>query len=75
MSEPDLSVELCGVRLSNPLVLAAGILGTGAELLARVAESGAGMVTTKSHDIDGWLLIVFGPICSGYYLGYSAISN
>jgi len=48
MSEPDLSVELCGVRLRNPLVLAAGILGTGAELLARVAESGAGMVTTKS---------------------------
>ncbi len=48
MSEPDLSVEFCGVRLRNPLVLAAGILGTGAELLARVAESGAGMVTTKS---------------------------
>lgn len=48
MSEPDLSVELCGVRLRNPLVLAAGILGTGPELLARMAESGAGMVTTKS---------------------------
>jgi len=48
MGKPDLSVELCGVRLPNPLVLAAGILGTGAELLRRVAESGAGMVTTKS---------------------------
>jgi dihydroorotate dehydrogenase (NAD+) catalytic subunit len=48
MDEPDLSVELCGVALPNPLVLAAGILGTGAELLTRVAESGAGMVTTKS---------------------------
>ena len=48
VGEPDLTVELCGVRLRNPLVLAAGILGTGAELLARVAESGAGMVTTKS---------------------------
>ena len=48
MSKPDLSAELCGVHLRNPLVLAAGILGTGAELLARVAESGAGMVTTKS---------------------------
>jgi dihydroorotate dehydrogenase (NAD+) catalytic subunit len=48
MAEPDLSVELCGVRLRNPLVLAAGILGTGAELLKRVAQSGAGMVTTKS---------------------------
>lgn len=48
MADLDLSVELCGVRLRNPLVLAAGVLGTGAELLARVAESGAGMVTTKS---------------------------
>jgi dihydroorotate dehydrogenase (NAD+) catalytic subunit len=48
MTEPDLSVELCGVRLRNPLVLAAGILGTSDELLARVARSGAGMVTTKS---------------------------
>jgi len=48
MSEPDLWVELCGVRLRNPLVLAAGILGTSDELLARVARSGAGMVTTKS---------------------------
>jgi dihydroorotate dehydrogenase (NAD+) catalytic subunit len=48
MGKPDLSVELCGVRLPNPLVLAAGILGTGAELLRRVGDSGAGMVTTKS---------------------------
>jgi dihydroorotate dehydrogenase (NAD+) catalytic subunit len=48
MSGPDLSLELCGVRLRNPLVLAAGILGTSPELLVRMAESGAGMVTTKS---------------------------
>jgi dihydroorotate dehydrogenase (NAD+) catalytic subunit len=48
MPDPDLSVELCGVRLRNPLVLAAGILGTGAQLLKRVADCGAGMVTTKS---------------------------
>lgn len=48
MGEPDLSVDLCGVKLRNPLVLASGILGTTAELLLRVAESGAGMVTTKS---------------------------
>jgi dihydroorotate dehydrogenase (NAD+) catalytic subunit len=48
MPDPDLSVELCGVRLRNPLVLAAGILGTGPQLLRRVADCGAGMVTTKS---------------------------
>jgi dihydroorotate dehydrogenase (NAD+) catalytic subunit len=48
MPDPDLSVELCGIPLRNPLVLAAGILGTGAQLLKRVAGCGAGMVTTKS---------------------------
>lgn len=48
----DLSVELCGVRLSNPLVLASGILGTEAELLARVARAGAGAVTAKSCSLQ-----------------------
>jgi len=40
--------SLCGVELPNPLVLASGILGTEAELLARVARAGAGAVTAKS---------------------------
>lgn len=44
----DLSVNLCGKKLSNPLILASGILGTEAKLLARVAKGGAGAVTTKS---------------------------
>lgn len=44
----NLGVDLCGYRLKNPLVLASGVLGTGPELLARVAEAGAGAVTTKS---------------------------
>jgi len=48
MTVPDLCVSLCGVRLSNPLVLASGILGTSAELLHRVARCGAGAVTSKS---------------------------
>lgn len=46
--KPDLSVEICGRILPNPLVMPAGILGTEAMLLARVAEAGAGAVTTKS---------------------------
>ena len=41
MSEPDLSVELCGVRLRNPTVLASGILGLSEDLLIRVGDSGA----------------------------------
>lgn len=45
---PDLSTDLCGVPLPNSLILASGILGTEAELLARVARAGAGAVTAKS---------------------------
>jgi dihydroorotate dehydrogenase (NAD+) catalytic subunit len=45
-------VQLCGVDLPNPLILASGILGTEAELLARVARSGAGAVTAKSCSLE-----------------------
>jgi dihydroorotate dehydrogenase (NAD+) catalytic subunit len=44
----DLSTEICGVRLSNPTILASGILGLSGDVLARVARSGAGAVITKS---------------------------
>lgn len=48
VDSPRLDVQLCGVTLPNPLVLASGILGTEAELMARVARAGAGAVTAKS---------------------------
>lgn len=48
----DLRVSLCGVQLAGPLVLASGILGTEAELLARVARAGAGAVTAKSCSLE-----------------------
>jgi len=44
----NLSTKICGEVFRSPLVLASGILGTEAKLLARVANSGAGAVTTKS---------------------------
>ena len=47
-----LSTSLCGVALPNPLILASGILGTGAELMARVARNGAGAVTAKSCSLE-----------------------
>jgi dihydroorotate dehydrogenase (NAD+) catalytic subunit len=50
--DPSLAVELCGVPLHTPLVLASGILGTEAELMARVARSGAGAVTAKSCSLE-----------------------
>jgi len=49
---PDLSVRLGKLNLKNPLILAAGILGTNAELLKRIAENGAGAVTTKSFSLN-----------------------
>lgn len=49
---PDLSIELCGVRLPNPLVLASGILGTEASLMERVARCGAGAITAKSCGLE-----------------------
>ena len=43
-----LSVELAGLQLANPTMLAAGILGMTSLSLRSVAEAGAGAVVTKS---------------------------
>ncbi len=45
---PMLATDFLGIHLKNPLVLAAGLLGTNASILKRVAASGAGAVTMKS---------------------------
>lgn len=53
MNQPvDLSVELAGLKLSNPTILASGILGLSWSLLKRVEEAGAGAVTTKTITLD-----------------------
>ncbi|MFA5792518.1 MAG: dihydroorotate dehydrogenase [Candidatus Gracilibacteria bacterium] len=44
----DLSVEFCGVKFKNPIVLASGVLGVTADSMAQVVRNGAGGVTTKS---------------------------
>ncbi|MEF8837683.1 MAG: dihydroorotate dehydrogenase [Candidatus Bipolaricaulota bacterium] len=43
-----LEVELAGLKMANPLILASGIMGTTPGGLNRVAREGAGGVTTKS---------------------------
>jgi dihydroorotate dehydrogenase (NAD+) catalytic subunit len=45
---PDLTCRLLHLSLRNPIVLASGILGTSAALLARAARTRAGAVTAKS---------------------------
>lgn len=41
-------IEITGIRLKNPTILAAGIMGTTGASLARMAREGAGAVVTKS---------------------------
>jgi dihydroorotate dehydrogenase (NAD+) catalytic subunit len=48
----DLSVEICGVRLPNPTVLASGILGLSSEVFERLARDGLGAITTKSVSLQ-----------------------
>ncbi|MEM3438002.1 MAG: dihydroorotate dehydrogenase [Nitrososphaerales archaeon] len=48
MQEPDLSVEISGFKIKNPLMLASGILGISIASLKKVFEAGAGAVVTKS---------------------------
>lgn len=47
----DLSTGVAGVQLLNPTVLASGILGTTAHIMARVAGEGAGAITSKSASV------------------------
>lgn len=44
----SLAVEIAGLKLANPTMLAAGILGISGLTLKQVAEAGAGAVVTKS---------------------------
>ncbi len=52
MTTPNLTIDLCGIKLSNPTVLPSGFLGTSKSLLKRVADSGAGAATIKSVSFE-----------------------
>lgn len=47
-----LKTELAGVKLSNPTVLASGVMGASGESLCNMARHGAGAVTSKSISIE-----------------------
>ncbi len=51
--EPEMSVELAGIKLPNPTILASGILGVSSEIMIRAARAGAGAVVTKSFNRSG----------------------
>jgi dihydroorotate dehydrogenase (NAD+) catalytic subunit len=44
----DLTVDVAGLRLENPFILASGVWGETGETLARALRAGAGAVVTKS---------------------------
>lgn len=45
-------VEIAGIQLPNPLILASGVMGTTPGGLNRVAEAGAGAAVTKSLGLE-----------------------
>jgi len=47
-----LSLDLTGLKLKNPLMLAAGIMGTTGGSMKRIAEAQAGAVVTKSVGLE-----------------------
>lgn len=47
-----LSLTLTGLKLKNPLLLAAGVMGTTGGSLKRIADNGAAAVVTKSLGIE-----------------------
>ncbi|RLG03549.1 MAG: dihydroorotate dehydrogenase [Thaumarchaeota archaeon] len=65
----DLRVELAGVSLRNPTILASGILGSSYGLMRRVELAGAGAITTKTITKDpreGYPNPVFVDLGFGY---------
>ena len=44
----DLSVDICGLSLRNPTMLASGILDETGKTMASIARAGAGAIVTKS---------------------------
>ena len=51
-NQVDLSTDLCGFRLKNPIILASGFLGSSGELLKKVASKGVGAVVTKTVGME-----------------------
>src|SRR3990167_7426840 len=44
----DVSVDLCGIKFINPLILASGFVGVSASSVDFAIKNGAGAVTIKS---------------------------
>jgi len=47
----DVSTQIAGLKLENPLMMASGILGISGKMLGRIAKEGAGALVTKSFGV------------------------
>ena len=52
LSENLLTINLAGLKLANPTVLASGVLGYTGDSMQRIAKAGAGAVVTKSVGVE-----------------------
>jgi len=52
MKPTGMAIDLLGLRLQTPLVLASGVWGSSADTLVRAARAGAGAVTAKSCSLE-----------------------
>jgi len=48
----DLSIELSGLRLRNPFILASGVVGASTSLLVKAWDLGYGAVVTKTYTVE-----------------------
>jgi len=75
----DLRCDLKGISLTNPTVLASGVVGTTAHVMAQVAANGAGAITSKSASLKPRTghpnPIVVDGIASGWFLNAVGLSN
>ncbi|MEM2942000.1 MAG: tRNA-dihydrouridine synthase, partial [Candidatus Bathyarchaeia archaeon] len=68
-TDVDLTSRLAGLSLSNPLILASGILGSSGAMLKQVARECVGAVTTKSFGAtarEGYQGPVITEVAAGY---------
>jgi len=73
----DLSAQIAGLRVNNPMILASGILGISGAMLKRIIQEGAGAVVTKSFGVtsrDGYPGPVM-PEVSGGFLNALGLPN
>lgn len=54
MSKPDLSIEIAGIRMRNPIMPASGTFGFGKELCGTVDLNALGALVTKGTSLHPW---------------------